>query len=52
MIKARNAIASELNMRLGPAGLTGTVAFWITVNEGVRSCSFDSEYCSCWRTTL
>ena len=49
MMNAKKAMASELTMRFGPAGFTGTVAFWITVNEGVYSCSFDSAYCRCWR---
>lgn len=38
-IVAKNSINATKNMRLGPAGLTGTAAPWIVVKAGVRSCT-------------
>lgn len=32
--------AIEISIRLGPAGLMGTEALWMTVKAGVASCSF------------
>lgn len=38
--KVRNSIPITNSMRLGPVGFVGTAAPLITVNAGVRSCTF------------